>query len=307
MALVMDLFICLFVKRRIPRNRYVALFLLCVFYFILYIYQPHVFMVLLLGFVGISLVIGVANIVLANILKKPMAIIRIPINNPISWMLYRVQIIDKEYFIFTKGLFKSFYNQEIGVVVQDEEDRDNIKNMLIIIVDYIGKSEHNILQNQTMNWGIWLIKFIEHDDGVLHIYEYDENSKNEYSEGVERSVVYWADQNCTCIQYGSEYVDPMFHHTVAVTSGVMEGQPIEAFRQKMDGDFSGWFIITKDYITSSDHEYIDIQNFKTYHINHVVDIQPRLVKYLSLQPGFRVNLIGEEDVVVFDPRLLEDE
>jgi hypothetical protein len=65
---------------------------------------------------------------------------------------------------------------------------------------------------------------------------------------------------------------------------------IHGLRHPPEGDTSGWYIWTGDYLPDSDF-------FQPLHISHLADLAPTVLPYLGLPPGWRFLIApGHEDV-----------
>jgi len=100
-----------------------------------------------------------------------------------------------------------------------------------------------------------------------------------------------------CERFGAVFQPPATDAILGVALP-LAFEPLNALRHNEEGGASGWYVWSGDL--SRDPDF-----FQPLHVNHIVDIAPRLAPYLGLPPGWRVQLgrNGHEDVW-FDPTLL---
>ena len=97
-----------------------------------------------------------------------------------------------------------------------------------------------------------------------------------------------------CKKYNSSVVLCDENLMVGISKELFSGQvPINGLRHKIEGQGSGWFFWTGGEIPQDDPEY-----FQPLHIKHLQEKLPEVLKYLALEPGFRIQIDykGYEDV-----------
>ena len=82
---------------------------------------------------------------------------------------------------------------------------------------------------------------------------------------------------------------------VAVTAGVVEGEPVEGVRCRPHGHLSGWFLFAASYSGDS-----DVDDFQVVHPSHLFEDRPDLAVFLALPVGWRFDT-RPSAYVRFDP------
>jgi hypothetical protein len=102
------------------------------------------------------------------------------------------------------------------------------------------------------------------------------------------------EQEIVCKKYKSLFVLPDKNLMVGISKDLFSGEvPINGLRHLPEGQGSGWFFWTGGEIPQDDPKY-----FKPLHIFHLEEKLPQVLKYLALEPGFRIQIDyqGYEDV-----------
>jgi hypothetical protein len=99
------------------------------------------------------------------------------------------------------------------------------------------------------------------------------------------------DQLLICKKYGSAYVEAVDSEIVGVALETLEMEPLNGVRIMPTDKATGWYIYGGQY--SDDPNF-----YQPVCLSHLRERCPRVVKYLSLEPGFRfiIDRAGYEDV-----------
>ncbi|WP_425629896.1 immunity protein Imm33 domain-containing protein [Cellulophaga lytica] len=99
-----------------------------------------------------------------------------------------------------------------------------------------------------------------------------------------------------CAKYGSNF-NPINIKLFIGIGADMEYEPINGLRHPEHGTMNGWYIWCGEFSDSDDF-------FKPIHIECLLESNPEILKYLSLDVGFRflIDKKGYEDVW-FDEKL----
>jgi hypothetical protein len=87
---------------------------------------------------------------------------------------------------------------------------------------------------------------------------------------------------------------------VAVTAGVVEGEPVEGVRCRPHGHLSGWFLFAASYSGDSDPD-----DFLLVHAHHLFEERPRIAVFLALPVGWRFET-DRPGRAWFDPAAAQD-
>ena len=102
-----------------------------------------------------------------------------------------------------------------------------------------------------------------------------------------------------CTRFGLTPDPPTRGTEVGVAeSALAGGTPLNGLRHAPEGNSNGW------YVWSGDWSYDD-HFFKPVHIEHIADLVPAAVPYLSLPPGWRFLLAPSLEDVWEDRSLLD--
>lgn len=106
-------------------------------------------------------------------------------------------------------------------------------------------------------------------------------------------------QRVICKKWNSPYVPSGRSLKVRIASNVHEGAyPINGLRHPLAGDTSGWYIWAGEKFDDSD------DSFLPFHVCHLDEQCPVVIKHLGLAPGWRFLLAPDYEDVWFDVTLL---
>jgi hypothetical protein len=194
--------------------------------------------------------------------------------------LSEVKVLRRDLILQTEGLSQRDH-PELWVRVDDPGLVAEAENFLRFVVDYIETQSTRIRPGETLAYGYWLTKFDLVDDGMLHVFEYNPEA-TEFIPGLKYTLTYWRDQHKTCAQFNASFSPPRPDKMVAISDGVMEGDPVEGVRYPSPEHMSGWWLTTDRYNG-------DISTIKTTHLHHVTAKRPDLVRFVALPYGYRFN------------------
>jgi hypothetical protein len=209
----------------------------------------------------------------------------------------RIKFWDKVHYkidgrsVSTSGLAKRGQT-EITVSINSDELLKDAEDFLRFVVKYLETENQRIAPNQTMNYGYWLVKFKATVDGMLDVWEYD-NELQEFQHGGSLAIKYWRDQRAVCEKFHAAFDPPNPGKLTSLSEGVLEGRPVQAVRYNFGDPMSGWLIVTDQYGG-------DIKSLKNHHTYHVTAARPDLAKFLALPCGFRFDQTTGEKAW-FDP------
>jgi hypothetical protein len=69
---------------------------------------------------------------------------------------------------------------------------------------------------------------------------------------------------------------------VAITAGVVEGEPVEGVRYRPEAHLCGWFLFAAGYSGDSDPD-----DFRLIHAIHLFEERPEIAAFLALPVGWR--------------------
>jgi hypothetical protein len=174
------------------------------------------------------------------------------------------------------------------------------EELVSFLGDYLLREQTQLNPGETLNYGYWLIKFQAADDQFLDVWEYNPDA-TEFVPGASLTLHYWREQHRICSLYGSAFMPPRPDTLTAVSSGVLEGLPVQAVRYPWREHMSGWLMVTRLWAGT-------VQSLVHQHTYHVTAARPDLAPLVALQVGFRFDLTNEErawlDFEVFEQRPL---
>jgi hypothetical protein len=171
---------------------------------------------------------------------------------------------------------------EMRVQVREASLLPECEFFLQFVADYLADSGKRINSGETLNHGYWLVKFQTVRDDLLEVWEYNAEG-TDFVLGGSLALSYWRDQNQVCSQHRAAFLPPRADKLTAVSSGVLEGLPLEGVRYPMGEHMSGWFLLTDKW----DKNVASLTNHHTF---HVTAARPDLARFLALPTGFRFDL-----------------
>ena len=107
-------------------------------------------------------------------------------------------------------------------------------------------------------------------------------------------------QDATCVRFSAKCaaVAPGTKAGVALQT---RGQlPLNGLRHPPERDTCGWYLWWGDTLDQSNAEF-----FQPLHVEHLQEYCPEALPYLSLPPGWRIQVAPGHEDVWFDERLLD--
>ena len=198
-----------------------------------------------------------------------------------------VKLLHKGLRTWTQGLAQGGH-PELRVEVSDASLLPESEAYLHHVVNYLVTQHIALRTGETLSYGYWLTKFLIADDRFLEVWEYNADATT-FVRGATLTLTYWRDQHQLCERVQAQFLPPRQDKLVAISPGVMEGDPVEAVRYPSPEHMSGWWITTDRYDGN-------VHSLRTEHLYHVTAARPELARYLALPHGFRVDLRNGERV-----------
>lgn len=119
---------------------------------------------------------------------------------------------------------------------------------------------------------------------------------------MERDII--KEQEVICKQFNVSCYYTEHHMMIGVADNLTLGlMPINGLRHKPEKGTSGWYIWAGGEILQNDPNF-----FKPYHVEHLQEMFPDILKYLGLPPGWRFQVDNDEHEDVWeDTSLLHNE
>lgn len=184
---------------------------------------------------------------------------------------------DREPLTFrTEGLAKHGH-AELRASVSDVSLVAGCAAYLRYVADYIVTQKARIESGETVAYGFWLTRFVKDSDAMLEAEEYRADA-SDFVPGVSLSVRYWQQQHEVCAKAKASFDPPRPDKKVAVSKGVLNGEPVEGVRYPSPEHMSGWWITSDSYNG-------DVKTLDTIELYRLTSVRPDLSKYLALPPG----------------------
>ena len=81
-------------------------------------------------------------------------------------------------------------------------------------------------------------------------------------------------------------------------SALVGSRPLHGLRHPPEGDTSGWYLWSGELSDAPDF-------FRPCHVEHVAEVLPEVIPYLSLPPGWRFSIASGHEDAWEDPSLLD--
>ncbi len=105
-------------------------------------------------------------------------------------------------------------------------------------------------------------------------------------------------QHDVCVRFGAKCVPVEPGSKVGIALQTVGRQPLNAVRHPREAGTCGWYLWWGDSLTE------DPEFFQPLHVEHLPERCPAVVPYLSLPPGWRVQVAPDHEDVWFDAELL---
>ena len=149
--------------------------------------------------------------------------------------------------------------------------------LLFFLIDYFLNRHPIIRNNETVSYGLWLLKFCLKGN-FFQIHELDEAFSG-WHEGADNAVYYYELQKQTCEGESAAFCVPLFTQKIAISSGVLEGKNVQGIRYDEPNHMSGWYITTDEYDGN-------IANMRVIELQNLVVKRKDLLQFLALPAGF---------------------
>ena len=147
---------------------------------------------------------------------------------------------------------------------------------------------------QEFSYGYWPVRIVGEDRDHDRLQERTTDG-SDFVSWIRNAPDYWHSQHQVCERAGSAYCPPRVDQLVALSDGVMSGDPIEAVRYRAPDHMTGWYLTTDKYDG-------DASTLTLEHIVHVTYARPDIAKFVALAPGFRF-WSDPPAVVRYDPNV----
>lgn len=189
---------------------------------------------------------------------------------------------------------------ELRVVVPEPQQTGAHREILEYIIHYLEISGARIIPGQTFVLGFWLLRLKAAADGVLDLWEVDENWEA-FRPGIVNAFSFWCTQLDICHQFQAKFDPPLADNLVVVSKGVMEGiRSVEGVRYPSKSPMSGWWLTTDLYDGN-------VESLRTVHAHHFCESRRELAWYFALPFGYRFRLTADYEDVWFDDRVAAQE
>lgn len=176
--------------------------------------------------------------------------------------------------LITDGL-RSFIRREI--ILDKIDNPEGELNLLKYIIDYILNEKPTIKEEQTISYGLWLLKFVlEYDN--FSIFELDDEFSN-WMRGASNAIYYFEMQKTICENENAEFCVPKFTQLIAISDGVMDGDSVQGIRYEEPEHMSGWYLTTAKYDGK-------ISSLNVIPLQNLVIKRKDLLQFLALPPDF---------------------
>lgn len=105
-------------------------------------------------------------------------------------------------------------------------------------------------------------------------------------------------QHDVCSRFGAKCHPVALGSKVGIALQTRGIQPLNGLRHPPEGGTCGWYLWWGDTLTK------DVEFFQALHVEHLPDHCPDVMPYLSLPPGWRIQLAPGYEDVWFDESLL---
>lgn len=107
-------------------------------------------------------------------------------------------------------------------------------------------------------------------------------------------------QRLVCSRVGAGFFPAPSCQKLGISNGALAGErPLHGLRHPPEGDTTGWYIWSGEELSE------DPELFKPIHVSHLTEIDPELVQFLGLPPGWRFLFDNGYEDIWFDEELLK--
>jgi hypothetical protein len=169
------------------------------------------------------------------------------------------------------------YEVRLGTVAEDELAGAN--ELLAFVAEYVTHHRARLMPEETMEYGLWIVKFRESEGGVLDVWERTTDGSR-FQPGASTAIRFWSEQHEVCEHHGAPFAPPHTTQLAVLSAGVRDGEAVEGARYPSPEHMSGWWLSTDRYDG-------DVKALTLEHIYHVATWRPDLARYLALPLGWR--------------------
>jgi hypothetical protein len=174
--------------------------------------------------------------------------------------------------------FENADQQDIIIPFLDRALGDAAFRLAEVIANYLTNEQRILMAGETMSWATSVLRF---DATASALSARAFNVQREVFEDTADGVLAaWDEQVVTCEAASSCYVSTQLSELAAVSPDVEDGGLVEhAARYPIYHPNSGWWFFGRGYQG-------DLSSIRPVHVGHVVRNDPRVARYLALEPGF---------------------
>jgi hypothetical protein len=107
-------------------------------------------------------------------------------------------------------------------------------------------------------------------------------------------------QHKTCVRFGAKCAPAAAGSKAGVALRTLGQQPLNGLRHPPEHGTCGWYLWWGDTLDQTDLKF-----FQPLHVEHLEEYCPEAVPYLSLPPGWRIQVAPGHEDVWFDETLLD--
>lgn len=199
-------------------------------------------------------------------------------------------------YLVTQGL-KKLKGFELRVLVR-EHSEESYSRVLTYVCDYLISESVNIVNEETIAFHSWLLKFKLEEAEIVDLWEASDGGDS-FLQGVDYALTVVQEQEEECRRRNVTPLFPTFGQKIVISKGVYEGCGVDAVRYSSPKHMTGWWVTTDLYDGN-------IESLMTVYFYNLAFKRPDILKYFALPFGYRFYITDEEKDVWFDGKVLEE-
>lgn len=202
-------------------------------------------------------------------------------------MVSKVILNESNGYIYTKEA-EAHQLLNLKIKISDARLIPGIKSFVEHVFSYQVDFNKKIENDETLNYGIWIVKFIEIQD-YLEVYELSEDSEC-FVEGIARAVQTHMEQKYICNDFSVEFDPPYGNSMVTIAKSLDEKDAVfQGIRYIYNKEHSGWLLYKQD----EDLENVNEDDLLQMPLYEFLENRFKVSCFFGLPYGF--HLIVEED------------
>ena len=177
--------------------------------------------------------------------------------------------------VVTQGLFRHG-QRELSVDIDEPDLIGDAYELTSRLIQYIFRNGVTIKDGETVQQGMWIIKFAV-DGDILVANEYDEES-GLFKRGVSKTLTVLREQQVLCRVAGSKFNPPRLDQKIVITEGIESGDGFRGIRYSAPEHMSGWWLLTDKYEGAASAK-------KLLCIKDLILIRPDVIPFLAIDVG----------------------